>query len=556
MALLHCLAKNAAALIAALAMLGSQAHVPSQAAPPSVRFSQSTTRVDAYDFVEISMDLEAPLARNPFMDAEVRGDFRVRGAAGSVPVQGFCDSKDGRRYAIRFMPRTPGDYSYVVSFRQGGDVQTHTGTFHASDGHRRGMVQVDPAYPWHFVWTGTGEHYFLNGTTAFLIMGWEDDRVITEALDRFARLKVNRVRILLNGRTDHWWTEPVQPGKGFTPCVNPWPAQRPKDPDNAGFDYTHFDVPFWNRFERMLRYARDRNIIISVIMDWNDSKEHPAAGGEDEQRYYRYAVARLGAFSNITWDLGDDLDSFRDEAWTHATGVRLTKWDIYHHLATSHPANSNEHQDRTSAWFGMASFQEWHRPLHPWMLEQRRTQAATGRIIPQVNEEYGYEDHYPDWNPVPAPGCSADSNRREAWEISMAGTYQTTGETAKRGTGVAPDTGGGWINGRADTTMLLLAMQSHMVDFFTSFEWWKTEPHDELVDRGALCLAELGTTYALYLPHGGQVTVKLEPGHYKATWYHARSGERLPIGEAAGPVWTSPKAPDLDDWAVLILKQQ
>jgi len=26
----------------------------------------------------------------------------------------------------------------------------------------------------------------------------------------------------------------------------------------------------------------------------------------------------------------------------------------------------------------------------------------------------------------------------------------TTGETAKRGTGLQPDTGGGWVNGRSD----------------------------------------------------------------------------------------------------------
>jgi hypothetical protein len=33
--------------------------------------------------------------------------------------------------------------------------------------------------------------------------------------------------------------------------------------------------------------------------------------------------ARFAAFSNITWDLGDDLDGFRDERWTHATGTQI-----------------------------------------------------------------------------------------------------------------------------------------------------------------------------------------------------------------------------------------
>jgi len=67
----------------------------------------------------------------------------------------------------------------------------------------------------------------------------------------------------------------------------------------------------------------------------------------------------------------------------------------------------------------------------------------------------------------------------------MAGAYGTTGESARRGTNIWPDTGGGWINGRGDDTMVMLKGYERMVDFFSSFEWWKTEPHDELVNNGA-----------------------------------------------------------------------
>ena len=64
----------------------------------------------------------------------------------------------------------------------------------------------------------------------------------------------------------------------------------------------------------MLRFARDRDMNISLVLDMGDSKVHPVAGGEDEHRYIRYAVNRFAAFSNITWDLGDDLDAYRDES--------------------------------------------------------------------------------------------------------------------------------------------------------------------------------------------------------------------------------------------------
>jgi|SRR5215831_2399986 len=68
------------------------------------------------------------------------------------------------------------------------------------------------------------------------------------------------------------------------------------------------------------------------------------------------------------------------------------------------------------------------------------------------------------------------TNRRVVWEIAMAGGYQTTGETAKRGTGMVSNTGGGWVNGRGDDTLVMLKSYAHMVHFLTSFEWWKAIP--------------------------------------------------------------------------------
>jgi hypothetical protein len=184
------------------------------------------------------------------------------------------------------------------------------------------------------------------------------------------------------------------------------------------------------------------------------------------------------------------------------------------------------------------------------MLESRKLQEKAGRIIPQTNEEYGYEDHYPLWA---APGSdSTDVLRRTAWDIVMAGAYQTAGETARRGTNIWPDTGGGWLNGRGDDTMTMFIGYGHMVDFMTRFEWWKTNPHDELVNNGNYCLADPGKIYAVYMPHGGDVTMQLQPNHYEAYWFSALTGEKIALPPVEGSSWTSPKAPDQNDWALLL----
>jgi hypothetical protein len=555
--------------------------------PGSVSFSQSTKDLNAYDFVEITAQVSAPRAPNPFTNAVIRGTFERVTDGKLWQVEGFCDAEDGSLYRIRFMPPAPGDYAYSVEYRQGWSSTTSTGTFHASDGRRRGPIRIDPKNRWHFVWEGTGEHYFFNGTTAYWLIGWRDDQVIQSSIERLHRLKINRIRVTIAGRTSVFFGEPIMAGPSWTPFITPWPTasevrylhllgragQRygfglgrgafdsladlgaAEDIYHPGFDYSRFQVSYWQKFERALHFARDRDVIFSLVLDMNDSRVHPAPGSADEHRFIRYAVARFGAFSNITWDLGDDLDRYRDDKWTRATGTLIKEWDLYRHLATSHPVD-NAHQDRTADWFDFTSFQNWSRTQHAFLLAQRREQERLGRIIPQTNEEYGYEDHYPLW----AKGLgseSADTLRRTAWEIVMAGGYQTAGETARRGTNVWPDTGGGWMNGRGDDTMTMFKGYAHMVDFFTSFDWWDTKPHDELVNNGNYCLAKPGEIYAVYLPNAGNVTVRLQSGQYGATWWKAATGQQtaLPSFNVTAPSWTSPAAPGTGDWALLLRRR-
>lgn len=533
---------------------------PRLAAAQSVAFSPSAPSVAVFDFVEITAQTSVPASINPFTDVSFTGDFGLAGSQNRTAVEGFADAADGSLYRIRFMPSQPGSYTYRVTLKTPSGAQSYSGAFTAADTHLHGPLRVDPAYPWHFIYEGSGQHYFFNGTTAYWLMGWRDERTINYSIDRLAALKVNRMRVTIAGRTNTYYGEPAMSGRQWTVLLAPWPGTNPNDYSHPGFDYSRFDVGFWQRFDRMLRHARSQNMIISLVLDMNDSGVHPAAGSEDEHRFIRYAIARFAAFPNITWDLGDDLDSYRDEAWTHQTGTLIELWDPYHHLATSHPAKTNDHQDRASAWFGFTSYQEWSRNQHTLMLQSRKLQEKTGRIIPQTNEEYGYEDHYPEW--APAGSESADALRRTAWEIYMAGAYQTSGESVRRGTNIYPDSGGGWMNGRGDDTQTMFVGYGHIVDFFTSFDWWKTNPHDELVDNSNYCLADPGNTYAIYLPHAGKVTVQLAPGSYHAQWFNASTGQRIPLDQSVtGSTWTSPDPPDdsgwraQHDWALLLQRR-
>jgi hypothetical protein len=111
-----------------------------------VNFSQSARRVDCYEFLEVTLKVASPPAGNPFLDAEVTGDLT---ASGSTPLKldGFCDSADGGVFRIRFMPTTPGEHRYSVTYKRGGVEEKFAGTFTARRSSAKGLVRVDREHP-------------------------------------------------------------------------------------------------------------------------------------------------------------------------------------------------------------------------------------------------------------------------------------------------------------------------------------------------------------------------------------------------------------------------
>ena len=523
--------------------------VVTNAAPRNVEFSDPPAEVQTYDFAEIVIRVADPDISNPFTDVSVQGRFECE-KNDPVEVDGFCDSEDGSVFRIRFMPAQAGRYEYAITYKQKGLERTQKGSFVAVASDRKGLLRVDPANRRHFIWEGSGKHYFWNGTTTYYLMGW-DDATIRTNIDRLHRLKINRLRVLLYGRNQpRPWRQPVVPTENFKLHLNPWPARRPDNIKDPGFDLKRFNVDHWQKYERLLRYARQKDVIVSVIF-FIGGQVLPTpfeAGSEEEHLYYRYGVARLAAFSNVTWDLGNEYNFHRKAPeWADETGHLVKSWDPYDHLTSAHNV---KHRTPQSTWLDMQLIQRWDSGQNAYMLSQCVAQEKTGYIIPQINEEYGYEDL---WEKYPGHRA-AETRRKNAWEIYMAGCYQTTGESARRGTGVAPDTGGGWVNGRGDDDMTMLLGYGHIVDFFTEFDWWNCRPLNDAVDGPACCLGKPGRLYILYFREGGRANVDLTDDQYRGKWYNPRSGHWEGVCQGSGPGWTTPPTPDNNDW-VLWLEQ-
>jgi len=502
-----------------------------------VTVSQNLREVDTYHFAEVTVAVSRPDVSNPFAEAELTGVFGKKGGA-EKRVIGFCDSEDGSVFKIRFMPTEPGDYFYAVTYREKkGLNKQFKGGFRARKSRNEGIVRVDPTHPFHFVWEGAGKHYFYNGTTAYHLLSWTDEGRMLSCIERIASTGCNRIRFLNYGRaSDNEWGEGMVQSKDFVWTLCPWPAKYPTRQLKEGspeFDHSRFNLAHWRKGEKALTKMRDLNVAASVIMLMDRGiRDAPAAGSELEKRYYRYAVARYGAFSNVMWDLGNEHNEYRSKKWANEIGGLVKKWDCYHHLTSAHGHAAFPYD--LEEWADFAIYQRWRDGQNEFMLAQRADATAKGRVIPQINEEYGYEGH---------KGSGQDEVRRRAWEIVMAGCYQTTGEWK------------GWQHGEAASESEVLKWTGLMRKFFEdNLPWWQMKPANEVIRSGKACaLALEGKCYAAYLAETQRIVISLAPGRYSATWFNPRSGGYKPIQKkVSGGTWRSPNPPGPGDWVLLI----
>ena len=252
-------------------------------AAPRVDFTPSATSVASYDSVEVTLRVSGHGSLNPFADARVTGTFQAEGGA-ATSIEGFCDAADGSIHRIRFMPSQPGNYSYTVVYRQGAEEVTHRGAFVASDSGGKGMLRVDPEFPKHLQWTGSLERFFWNGISGDGLHTAEVG-ALRQKIESLDRARITGIRLVLDGGV---WATDSSPDK---------PA---------------FHLATWQACERLLTAARERDMVVALKLDRETI---------DDAHLVRYAVARLGAFRNLVWDLPEGAWSTRPDPYGHLTAA-------------------------------------------------------------------------------------------------------------------------------------------------------------------------------------------------------------------------------------------
>ena len=503
-----------------------------------------------YGIAEFVVNIKNPFFDNPFTDADVTATFTTDDTA--ADVNGFADSQDGTLYRLRFSPEQAGkEYNYKITFQAGNFVKSFTGKIQSLASSDKGPVIADPANPKHFIYKGSKEPFFHLGNTLYNLLDISNDDSRVESTIKFCKENgFNKIRFLLSGyprdfdnRTsddvDHG--VPEDPWKslnyGALPgTVNPIPTWLGKA---HAYEFTRFNVAFWQRVDRTVMLMKENGIIATCIFIIEKQSLPRELGNLSENEYllYKYGIARLAAYNNVWWDLGNEHNEFRTAEWGNTMGDFVKKNDPYDRLASAHAYADFFYND--SPWADFIITQQYGDPdsVHNWTLKFNQVPK------PYVNEEYGYEGLTD--KPV-GHGMNSNWIRKCHWAIALAGGYGTYGDWSK---GVSYFYMG--FPGQGEAPLQLKILKT----FFEALPFSRMVPSDNLTNNG-YCLALTPDTYVFYLPEGGTAEVDLSGAAKKkltGKWFNpvtGQWGENVRLKRKIKTV----VAPDGNDWVLLVAK--
>lgn len=509
---------------------------------------EAPASVDRFEVAEFVVRVTDPAFKNPFTDVELTAVFKANNT--SVHVTGFADSPDGSVFRLRFsLEMENARYHYEVTFKGGGLNRSFKGSLKSRSSNRPGPVIVDAAHPKHFIYKASKQPFYHLGYTAYhLLDPSNDDAQIASTIDYCLKNGFNKIRFLLTGyprdhdnrtSTDTEHGVPDDPAKapnyGSLPGrLNPLPAW-PGKPHQYNFE--RFNVSYWQRVDRAVKLMRDKGIIATCIfiIEKQDLPKELGALTKNEYGLYRYAIARLAAFDNVWWDLGNEHNEFLDIAWGNTMETFVKAADPYNRLVSAHAYDDFLYKG--ASWADFIITQQYGE------VEEVNNWAQNYWPIPKpyINEEYGYEGSI---DKAVGHGMSGEWVRRCHWAIAMSGGYATYGDWSG---GVSYFYMG--IPGQGKAAVQL----KHLRSFFEGLPFNKMTPNNKLISKG-FCLAKLAESYVFYLPQGGAAQVDLGSANQErlnARWFDPRTGKWQHC-----PALIKGKnnliAPTTDDWVLLV----
>lgn len=399
------------------------------------KYNESVEKWDVFE-VEISGKMEG----NPFTDYKIWGTFY--GKEETKTVDGFYDG-DGV-YRVRFMPSFEGEYTFCIE----GDFseEKYSGKFLAvkpsADNH--GMVRVSHTY--HFAYDD-GTPYYSVGTTCYV---WElqSEELQKKTLETLKNNAFNKIRFCVFPKHyDYNLGEPISyPYEGTPMDSSVLTSENFKEydgcPEGNDFDYKRFNVKHFQHIDDSVKKLMELGIQADlIVMHPYDRWGFSEMSAECDDLYWKYLIARLGAFRNVWWSLANEYDLLLKkslEDWERYAKIICEK-DVYTHLRSIH--NCKPFYDYSRPWITHCSIQRQDLYKTAELVNEWRERYRK----PVVLDEIAYEGNIQHgWGNI-----SGQEMTRRFWEAFCRGGYPGHGETYMNEEGVLWWSHGGELHGES-----------------------------------------------------------------------------------------------------------
>lgn len=360
-----------------------------------------------------------PMDGNPF-DRKIQGVFT--GKTEKVTADGFYDG-DGV-YKVRFMPSFAGRYRFRIK----ADFldKEPEGEFEVVQAQNDNHGPVRVANTYHFAYED-GTPYYSVGTTCYV---WElqSDRRIRETLESLKEAGFNKIRFCIFPKHyDYNLGEPRSYPYEGTPMDSSVLTKEnfmeyTGRTEGNNWDFSRFNPKHFQHIEdcilKLQRLGIEADLIVMHPYDrWGFSQMTK----EQDDRYWKYVIARFAAYRNVWWSLANEYDLCVHktiEDWERYAQIICDK-DPYNHLRSIH--NCIPFYDHKCSWITHCSIQRQDlykcaENVADWRIQFKKP-VVLDEIAYEGNIQYG-------WGNI-----SAEEMVRRFWEATVRGGYAGHGET-------------------------------------------------------------------------------------------------------------------------------
>lgn len=386
------------------AVVSSLASTAVQAAPAGPNGLEAVEQWGIFEF-----RAQGPSEGNPFIEVEFRARFTF--GHRTVDAPGFYDGSGV--YKVRFSPDTVGRWSFeTVSGSKA--LAGLTGAFDCTPAQPGNRGPVGTAHQFHFQ-HADGTSYFPFGTTCYSY-GFVGAPLDELTLKNLKQAGFNKVRMCLL---------PKPLGK-LQPVAMPFErigAAASEELAGGGnsheqFDLARFNPAYFQHVEQRIQDLLAAGIQADLILFHPyDAWGFKSMGQEADDRYLRYAVARLSAYRNVWWSIANEYDLVKSKSmtdWDRFFRI-VQESDPYSHLRSIH--HSKVVYDHSKPWCTHASLQEYD--------FDKSAERLAAWNKPILYDEIQYEGNVARrWG-----NLSPEEMTHRFWRAIVNGVYATHGET-------------------------------------------------------------------------------------------------------------------------------